>query len=144
MYNISVLENVTLCTLKGDGISSLSFILSLFAEHNINIDMISATMSKGHQNIFSFSFMDDDFNKSMEIIKKIKAENPDFNSSPTLSMGNCKIVISGDMENKPGIAYTILDKIKDFDIFIITTAINEISLLCSSSEKDDILKLLKV
>lgn len=139
--DICVTESVTLCSVSANSIKEISYILSLFSNKGINIDMISAVLPQGHKKSFSFSFADDDFDKAVEIIKQLKDEN--YNSLPALSVGNTKLVISGDMERKCGVASEIISRINEFDILMITTAVNEISVLTTKADENHIIDRIK-
>lgn len=133
MFDISVTENVTLCTVSADNMTQISYILFLFAENDINIDMISAVLPQGHRKSFSFSFSDSDCDKAFNIIKRLKEEK--YNSLPAMSIGNTKLLISGDMESRCGIASVVISTVSKLDILMITTAINEISLLIPKADE---------
>ncbi len=139
-YTISVRENVTLVVL-GPLSSDLDAVASVFedmAAAGVNVDMISQSPPQGGATHLSFTTADEDLDKTLEIIARLRKANPAFKSA--VSSGNHKLTVYGDaMRSQPGVAATVLRAAASAmaDIRLVTTSEVDISLLLTPASADD-------
>jgi aspartokinase len=91
---------------------------------------------------FAFSFCDDDMTKLLSITDK--TEQPV--SAPLVNCGNCKVTVkSQDMVGGTGFAAKVFTVLKELNCspLLVTTGIDEISLLVHKSDADSLEKSLK-
>lgn len=141
-YNISVRENVTLVVL-GPLSSDLDTVASIFedmAVAGINVDMISQSPPQGEDSThLSFTTADEDLDKTLEIIARLRKDNPALKSA--VSSGNHKLTVYGDaMRSQPGVAAAVMRAAASAmaDIRLVTTSEVDISLLLTPSSADDV------
>ena len=136
--NITVTENVSAVTFNNVPLykTIMEDTLTAVAEAGINIDMISMTAPTSERFGFGFTLDDDDMPKLLGVIKTLK-ERHDI--TPMINSTNRKIVIkTGEMEAQAGFAakvFNLLNKI-DAMILLITTGVDEISVLIRESDGD--------
>jgi len=121
-----------------------TFICEVFeksAEAGINIDMISQAPAASEKISFGFTFSDNDMPKLISIINCISR-----NLTPMINVGNVKVTIKSDeMVNNTGFASRVMNVLRDMDCLplLVTTGLDEISLLVYESECADLEKKLK-
>ena len=135
MTDIKVYENVSLVTFSDvpsrQRVGSTT--LSAVAESGINIDMISQTPPKSDMFSFGFTFSDDDLPELLTVLPKITSVH---GITPCVNSGNVKIVIkSKEMEDQAGFAAKVFIACENIcaDVMLITTSVDEISLLVGDS-----------
>ena len=109
-------------------------IFSSAAEEGINIDMISKTAVTIDRTNIGFSFSDDDISKMLLILGRLSLPLP-----PLVSCGNTKVVIkSAEMIDTVGFAKRLFELLAEIRIspLMITTSIDEISLIIRNAESD--------
>ncbi|MCL2087814.1 MAG: aspartate kinase [Oscillospiraceae bacterium] len=130
-------ENISIATFNRiESDNWACFVTDIFsraAQAGVNIDMI--TQSPGVTNLLSlaFTFKDEDMPKLLGLVNDAAGikKNP-----PLVNVGNVKFIIkSPEMANNVGFAAKVFDSLKKFDCLplLITTALDEISLLVSES-----------
>ncbi|MDR2558180.1 MAG: aspartate kinase [Oscillospiraceae bacterium] len=121
-----------------------TFICEVFensAEAGINIDMISQAPAASEKISFGFTFSDEDMPKLISIINRISR-----NLTPMINVGNIKVTIKSDeMVGNTGFASRVMTVLRDMDCLplLVTTGLDEISLLVYESESTDLEKKLK-
>ncbi len=136
--NITVTENVSAVTFNNVPLykTIMEDTLTAVAEAGINIDMISMTAPTSERFGFGFTLDDEDMPKLLGILKTLKERHE---ITPMINSGNRKIVIkTGEMEAQAGFAakvFNLLNKI-DAMILLITTGVDEISVLIRESDGD--------
>ena len=125
MTDIKVYENISIVTFS-DVPSRKRFVsttLSAVAESGINVDMFS----------FGFTFSDDDIPTLLTVLPRITAVH---GITPCVNSGNVKIVIkSEEMIDQAGFAAKVFQACENIcaDVMLITTSVDEISLLVGDS-----------
>ncbi|MCL2579601.1 MAG: hypothetical protein FWE32_06170 [Oscillospiraceae bacterium] len=129
---IDICEDVTVVTLTNMplslGVAVEAF--SRIADAKIDIDMISQTSPAGDRVNLSFTCLDQDLRKVLEITKGIKKRYPKIES--LVSSGNVKIQLFGEeMRGMPGVFARALHALSDAKVEpqLITTSEIDISLL---------------
>jgi aspartokinase len=142
MINIIITENQSIVTFKNVPASyENSFIYGILeqaAKVGISIDMIAQSPATSDKISFGFTFGDDDMTKLMAIVNK--QERASF-PAPLVTCGNVKITVkSRDMVDNSGFASKVFESLKKLDCLplLITTGIDEISLLIHSSDRVDL------
>ena len=136
--NITVTENVSAVTFNNVPLykTIMEDTLTAVAEAGINIDMISMTAPTSERFGFGFTLNDDDMPKLLTVVKALKETH---GITPMINSSNRKIVIKTDeMEAQAGFAakvFNLLNKI-DAMILLITTGVDEISVLIRESDGD--------
>ena len=121
-----------------------TFICEVFeksAEAGINIDMISQAPATSDKISFGFTFLDDDMPKLISIINRISR-----NLTPMINVGNVKVTVKSDeMVNSTGFASRVMGVLRDLDCLplLVTTGLDEISVLVYESDLTDLEKNLK-
>jgi aspartate kinase len=121
-----------------------TFICEVFeqsAAAGINIDMISQAPAASEKISFGFTFSDEDMPKLISIINCISR-----NLTPMINVGNVKVTIKSDeMVGHTGFASRVMAVLRDMDCLplLVTTGLDEISLLVYESECGDLEKKLK-
>lgn len=144
---IKITESISIVTFNNVPSSFEStFICEVFekaADAGINIDMISQAPATSEKISFGFTFSDDDMPKLLTIINNI---SDDKTLVPMLNVGNVKVSIkSEEMINNVGFASRVFLILKKIDCLplLVTTGIDEISLLVYESDIADLTKQLK-
>ncbi len=140
MKDIQLFESVSVVTFSDvpSGTSFMSEVLSVVAAAGINIDMISRTPPKSEMFSFGFSFSDYDFATLLTAMGKITAVH---NITPFVNSGNTKIVIkSSEMIEHAGFAAKVfrITESTDVQVLLVTTGVDEISLLVSSDNAQEL------
>lgn len=123
-----------------------TFICEVFekaAAAGINIDMISQAPATSEKISFGFTFSDNDMPKLLSIINHISDGET---LVPMLNVGNVKITVkSEEMISNVGFASKVFLTLKNIDCLplLITTGVDEISLLVYESDVPDLEKQLK-
>ena len=145
MTDIKVFEGVSAATfLEISTADNNAYICDMFTkigEAGVDMDMISFELSVNDTVSVGFTFDDNDLTKLLPVVNGSKNT-----ISPMISCGNVKFVIkSADMVNKPGFAAKILSSLRDIGCIplLITTGLDEISLLVSDSDSSDVAKQLE-
>ena len=136
--SIIVTENVSAVTFNNVPLykTIMEDTLAAVAAADINIDMISMTAPMSERFGFGFTLSDDDMPRLLAVMKELKAKH---DITPMINSGNRKIVIkTSEMEQQAGFAakvFALLNKI-DAMILLITTGVDEISVLIRESDGD--------
>lgn len=136
--NITVTENVSAVTFNNVPLykTIMEDTLTAVAEAGINIDMISMTAPTSERFGFGFTVDDEDMPKLLMVVRNLKDKH---GITPMINSGNRKIVLkTGEMETQAGFAarvFNLLNKI-DAMILLITTGVDEISVLIRESDGD--------
>ncbi len=136
--NITVTENVSAVTFNNVPLykTIMEDTLTAVAKAGINIDMISMTAPTSERFGFGFTVNDEDMPELLSVVKELKESRE---ITPMINSGNRKIVIkTGEMETQAGFAakvFNLLNKI-DAMILLITTGVDEISVLIRESDGD--------
>ncbi|MCL1789099.1 MAG: aspartate kinase [Oscillospiraceae bacterium] len=136
MTDIIITENQSIVTFNNVTASyENSFIYEVLekaAESGISIDMIAQSPATSEKISFGFTFNDDALPKLLPIIK---SQNPLINS------GNVKLTVkSREMVNNTGFASNVFAVLKKLGCvpMLITTGLDEISLLVHQSNRVDL------
>ena len=140
--NITVNERQSIATFNNvPAVRENSFIYEVFgqaASSGICIDMIAQSPPTSDKISFGFTFSDDDMPKILTIIKN--CENSDI-PAPLVNVGNAKITVkSEDMIESSGFAGKVFEVLKNLNCLplLVTTGIDEISLLVGQSDKENL------
>lgn len=135
-----------------EGITSVSFseksmentaafrIFEKIGEKGIDIDMISLDLAPNDVLFVGFTLSDDDLSNLLPLLK---AENI---TTPAVNCGNVKVVVkSEDMINCPGFASKVFSAVGKTGCvpLLVTTAVDEISVLVRDSDSGDVKKALE-
>lgn len=140
--SIIVTENVSAVTFNNVPLykTIMEDTLAAVAAADINIDMISMTAPMSERFGFGFTLSDDDMGRLLAVAKELKDK---YDIVPMINSGNRKIVIkTKEMEAQAGFAakvFAMLNKI-DAMILLITTGVDEISVLIRESDADAAVK----
>ena len=136
MTTITVTENQSIVTLGNIAASYenslICGILEQTATAGISIDMISQSPATSAQISFAFTLDSDALPKLLPIINK---------EEKLVNNGNVKVTVkSGEMVNAAGFASKVFAVLKDINCLplLITTGIDEISILVHESDKMDL------
>lgn len=144
MQKISYANEVTLITLSSlPSGKAVSQVLTAFAEHGINVDMISQTAPQGGTMRLSFTVSDRDLGSALTILGKLSGE---AKLSPEILPGNSKIAFyDADMVNTPGVAAQVFSLLSEADIqiMLVTTSDVDISILVNAHEMSDALHVVQ-
>ncbi len=143
--SITVTENVSAVTFNNVPLykTIMEDTLAAVAEAGINIDMISMTAPTSERFGFGFTLSDDDMGKLLAVAKNLKDKH---DIVPMINSGNRKIVIkTSDMEAQAGFAARIFNMLNNINamILLITTGVDEISVLIRESDADAAVEGLK-
>lgn len=135
---ITVTENVSAVTFNNVPLykTIMEDTLTAVAEAGINIDMISMTAPTSERFGFGFTVSDDDMPKLLSVVKALKESHE---ITPMINSCNRKIVIKTDeMEAQAGFAAKVFNLLNRIDamILLITTGVDEISVLIRESDGD--------
>ena len=137
--SIQVCENVSSVSFNNVPLNKtiMEDTLTAVADAGINIDMISMTPPTSEIFSFGFTLSDEDMPKLLGVIGRMRER--DGGIVPMINSGNRKIVIkSGDMETQAGFAASVFQMLNRIDamILLITTGVDEISVLIRESDAD--------
>lgn len=143
--NITVTENVSVVIFNNIPLykTIMEDVLTAVANADISIDMISMTAPISERFGFSFTVSDDDITRLMAVIKELRQKH---SITPMIGTGNRKIVIkTSEMETQAGFAAKIFAMLNRIDamILLITTGVDEISVLIRESDADAAIEGLK-
>jgi len=149
MYGVShldVSESVALVTFRKIPcqLPLISDIFSRFSKNNILIDMISQTAPAGEFVSISFTCMEDDLVKVLEISNELNHKYPQI--KPMVSSGNCKIQLFGEeMRAASGVFSRALAALTSIPMELqqVTTSEVDISLLVTAPHKEAAVQALK-
>jgi len=141
MTNIIITENQSIAMFNNLSSSYensfISEILQQAASAGISIDMIAQSPATSDKISFAFTFADDDMTKLLPIFnKQEKLDN----------CGNVKVTVkSEEMVDGAGFAAKVFGVLKSLDCrpLLVTTGIDEISLLVHESNRSDLENQLK-
>ena len=142
MTDIKVFEGITFVSFSeklGEKISAFEIFHKIGA-NGIDIDMISIDLALSDRVFVGFTLSDDDLSKLLPLTK---SENI---TAPAVNCGNVKFVIkSEDMINCPGFAARIFTALGELGCvpLLVTTAVDEISILVRDSDSADVGKALE-
>lgn len=146
MTDIKVFEGVSAATFSNvPAADNNAYICNMFTkigEAGVDMDMISVEACADDTISVGFTFDDNDLTKLLPVINVSKGT-----LSPMISCGNVKFVIkSVEMINKPGFAAKILAALRNIKCtpLLITTGLDEISLLVSDSDSAEVAKQLEI
>lgn len=114
--------------------------LRIVAGAGINVDMISMTAPTSEIFSFGFTMSDDDMPKLVGLVKKLKEMG---GVSPMINGSNRKIVIkTGEMTETIGFAARVFEILNRLDamILMITTGVDEISVLIRDADADAVVE----
>lgn len=137
MTDIKVFEGITSVAFSERLTQSSSYcdILERVGRAGINLDMISADLGINDTLSIGFTVNDEDVPKLLPLIKDKSI------STPVVNCGNVKFVIeSKTMINTPGFAAQVFAELKAVGCvpLLITTGIDEISILVRDSDSADV------
>ena len=143
--SITAIENVSAVTFNNVPLykTIMEDTLAAVAAAGINIDMISMTAPTSERFGFGFTLSDEDMPRLLSVLKELKTRH---NITPMINSGNRKIVIkTSEMEEQAGFAAKVFKLLNDIDamILLITTGVDEISVLIRESDADAALNGLK-
>lgn len=142
---ISYANDITLITISSlPSVRAVSQVLTAFAQHGINVDMISQTAPQGGSVRLSFTVSDRDLGDVLTILGQLSGKHQ--NLSPEILPGNSKIAFyDADMVNTPGVAAKVFSLLSDanIQIMLITTSDVDISILVSSHDLGDALHTMR-
>ena len=142
MTDIKVFEGITSVAFSEkitDKVTAFE-IFNKIGENGIDLDMISAGLAMNDTLNVGFTLSDEDLARLLPLIK---SENI---STPVINCGNVKFIItSEDMVSCPGYAAGIFERLKNAGCvpLMITTAVDEISILVRDSDSVDAGKALE-
>ena len=143
--SIIVTENVSAVTFNNVPLykTIMEDTLAAVAAADINIDMISMTAPTSELFGFCFTLSDDDMARLLVVVKELKEKH---GITPMINSGNRKIVIkTSEMEAQAGFAAKLFNMLNKIDamILLITTGVDEISVLIRESDADAAVEGLK-
>ena len=145
MTDIFCTEQIAVITFGGiPAESENEFIMSVLeaaCECDINIDMISKAYLSTDCSSIGFSIDDEAIPRFIKAVKPLNLTKP-----PMISCGNVKIVIkSEDMITERGFALSVFSVLSSLSTIplLITTAIDEISVIIRESEAEKAVQYLK-
>ena len=124
------------------GIGFVPGVLKAVANAEINIDMISQTPPKSDRFTFGFSFSDEDIPTLLTVMGKITSVH---NITPFVNSGNVKLIVkSSEMADQAGFAAKVFEACENISaqVLLVTTGVDEISLLVPESSADELSSLL--
>jgi len=138
MYGVThmdVCEEIALITFRKIPchLPLISDIFARFATHDIVIDMISQTSPAGEFVSISFTCMESDMVKVLEISKELSQKYPQL--KPMVSSGNCKIQLFGEeMRTASGVFARALSALAGTAVEVqqVSTSEVDISLLVTA------------
>lgn len=145
MTTITVTEQVSVITFGNipfdDESGFICKVFSAAARDNINIDMISKAPVSAASTSIGFTFSDEDMPKILKIANEIKTDK-----APMITSGNVKVLIkSAEMVNGVGFAENVFKALSaaKANPILITTALDEISVVVRESDSTDFERELK-
>lgn len=142
MTDIKVFEGITSVSFNEkpkEGVSAFR-IFDRIGENGIDIDMISLDLAPNDVLFAGFTLSDGDLGKLLPLLK---SENI---TTPAVNCGNVKFVVkSEDMINCPGFAARVFKSLSSAGCvpLLVTTAVDEISVLVRDSDSSDVGKALE-
>ena len=140
MTSITITEAVSIITFANIPYDSeSSFICNVFsaaARENVVIDMISKAPVSADSTSIGFTFSDDDMPKMLKVSNEVKPAKP-----PMINSGNVKFLIkSAEMVEGVGFAEKVFRALATAKAnpILITTAIDEISVVVRESDSTDL------
>lgn len=145
MKTVTFLEDVALVSLKNCPADAdfISRVLTMIADENIDVDMVSQTSPTGGKIDICFTVSDSDIEKLFPLTLLFKKEYPSV--STAINGNNCKISVHDDaMKNSPGYAAEVFKKVASLkaEIRLITTSEVDISLLVVNDYLKPLLEIL--
>jgi aspartate kinase len=143
--SITAKDEITLVTLQNCP-TDLDFTAKVFQEIGklgVDVDMISLVPSQGSSTSISFTVRDCDIDKVLSFTSKLHSSG---DVKAIVSSGNCKISVSDrNMKNTPGVAAQVFAATADAhaDIRMITTSEVDVSMLVTSADFAETLKLIQ-
>ena len=145
MALITVTEQVSVITFGNipfDGESDFIYkVFSAAAREKVNIDMISKAPVSAMSTSIGFTFSDDDMPKMLKVANEVKTDK-----APMINSGNVKILIkTAEMINGIGFAESVFRALSaaKANPILITTALDEISVVVRESDSTDFEKELR-
>ena len=141
--DVKISPNITLVSLYNIDVSSREKILKKLADNNINIDMISQSPCFGGTITLSFSLLDKDMAKTLEITAAFKSEHE--KTEINICSNNLTIAFFGsEIINTPGIAASIFEEFSQsgINIVLITTSDSSVSCLIAKHDEVKTMKML--
>ena len=145
MTDIKIYEGVTAVTIVGiattDDAKTVNQLFENIGKASIDLDMISLELSVNDRMNVGFTFDDNELPKLLTVIKEMQDAIP----SPLINCGNVKFVIkSPEMIGIPGYSAKIFSALRSVSCIpiLVTTGIDEISLLVRNSDSADVGKKL--
>lgn len=145
MADIFLTEQVSVITFGGiPAETENEFIMSLLeaaCKQDISIDMISKAYLSTDCSSVGFSIDDEAIPRFIKAIKPLNLTKP-----PMISCGNVKIVLrSEEMINEKGFALSVFSILTSLNTIplLITTAVDEISVIIRESESENAVQYLK-
>ena len=139
MTDITITEGVSIITFGNIPFDRESeFICKVFssaANAQVNIDMISKTPVTAEMTSVGFTFSDEDMPKMLKAAKELNTDKP-----PMINSGNVKFLIkSAEMISGVGFAENVFKALAaaNANPILITTAIDEISIVVRESDSTD-------
>ena len=135
--SVKIAPNITLVTLYNTPVSNREKIFRKLAENNINLDIISQSPCFGGDITLSFSLLDKDLAKTLEIAAEFKTEyeKTDINicsNNMTISFLGAEII------KTPGIAASIFEEFSLKNINIILVSTSDVSVSCLVAKHDEV------
>lgn len=142
MTNIKVFEGITSVSFNErlNGSVAAFRVFDKIGASGIDIDMISLDLALNDTLFAGFTLSDGDLAKLLPLLK---SENI---TTPAVNCGNVKFVVkSEDMINSPGYAAKVFSALGDAGCvpLLVTTAVDEISVLVRYSDSADVGKALE-
>jgi len=135
--NVKISPNVTLVTLYNIAVTGREKILRKLAEKNINIDLISQSPCFGGDITLSFSLLDIDLAKTLEIAAVFKTEYE--KTEVNILSNNLTIAFFGaEIINTPGIAASVFEEFSYHGINIVLVTTSDSSVSCLIAKHDEV------
>lgn len=146
MTQITIIENVSVVTFKNQSDSNgnefLAEIFRKIADAGISVDMICHAPATSETVSFGFTFADEALTTILPIINAVSKGR----TMPMVNCGNVKFIIkAAEMENSVGFAAKAFAALSSADCspVLVSTGVDEISILVSPSDSAELEKQLK-
>lgn len=146
MTQITITENVSVVTFKNQSDSNgnefLAEIFRKIADAGISVDMICHAPATSETVSFGFTFADEALTTILPIINAVSKGR----TMPMVNCGNVKFIIkAAEMENSVGFAAKAFAALSSADCspVLVSTGVDEISILVSPSDSAEFEKQLK-
>ncbi len=146
MTQITITENVSVVTFKNQSDSNgnefLAEIFRKIADAGISVDMICHAPATSETVSFGFTFADEALTTILPIINAVSKGR----TMPMVNCGNVKFIIkAAEMENSVGFAAKAFAALSSADCspVLVSTGVDEISILVSPSDSAELEKQLK-